>query len=159
MNKWQGVDMVWHIIMTIVAPSSIGFLTLMDILLHLKKDSEELVVTVTWPTWMLTLSFLFLLSADHQSSEEFVLMKQALLQRLAQMRPTKSSPLKSVARIPLPFQVRPRIADEDWWFLGEANSGTRVILINLKVPTDGEYEGKTIKSCTIEAAKNEQTVI
>ena len=37
-------------------------------------------------------------------------------------------------------------------FVGEQKSGTRVILIDLKEPSDGKYEGKKIKECTLEAA-------
>ena len=153
MNKWQGHDMVWHVALAIVAPSGVGYLSSSDIDLHLEKDAMELVVTVTWPTWVLALLFLLLINEEERSTRDFVLMEFALTQRLAQMRPKKSSPLKSVARIPLPFQVRPSIDNEDWKFLGENKSGTRVILIDLKAPSDGEYEGNKIKSCTIEAAK------
>ena len=155
MNKWQAINMVWHVVLAVVVPSGVGFVTSNDIELHLEKDSTELVIVVTWPAWVVKLLFLLLVSKEEQATEDFVLLKQALAQRLAEMRPTKDSPLKSVARIPLPFEVLPHIADVDWHFLGEKTSGTRVILIDLKCPSDGEYEGKKVKSCTIESDAKE----
>jgi hypothetical protein len=149
LGAWLSVNMVMHVVLAIIGPSGVGFLTSKDIKLHLEKGNTELVIIVTWPLWVLNLTFLELLSALERGTEDFVLMKQALAQRLAEMRPTQSSPLKSVARIPLPFEVRAGVGDDDWWFLGEATSGTRVILVDLKEPSSGEYEEKKAKSCTM----------
>ena len=149
MNIFQGTNMVWHSIIVIVIPSGVSFVTTKDIELHLEKGATELVIEVTWPSWVINLGFMLLFDKDKQVSEDFVLAKQALKQRMAQLRPSKDSPLKSVARIPLPFEVQPQIADEDWSFHGEQVSGTRVLFVDLKAPTDGKYEGKKVKECTI----------
>jgi len=149
-NICQAENVAWHVVLAVIVPSGVGFVTSKDIEMHLEKGGTELVIVVTWPAWFVELLFLGLFSEVERASEDFVLVKQALKQRMAEMRPTKDCPLKSVARIPLPFEVQPHIADENWRFLGEKVSGTRVLCVDLKEPKSGAYEGKKIKPCTTE---------
>jgi len=155
MNTYTSSNLITHVVVVMVLPSGIGYKTSNNISLHLDKNSSELVIDIKWPDFVTELDFLNLFPEDHITSDDFVLAKQALKIRMSQMRPTIKDPLKSVARIPLMgYSVRPIIEDGDWCFLGEL-TGTRVLYIDLKTPTDGKYEGHKVKRCMIQGIVKE----
>ena len=139
--------MNWHVIIIIILPSGIGYKNSNDVEFHLEKDAIELVVSVTWPAWVVNMDFFKLFESQERTTKDFVLYEMALKRRMAQMRTTVNDLLRSVARIPLPFQVQPHIADDDWRYLGE-RTGCRVLYMDLKAPSNNSYEGKKVKACT-----------
>lgn len=143
-SKYLGSDVkTWHVHILILMPSGVGDKNTDDIKLNLENDANMLAVVITWPAWVVEMEFFGLFSKEEQFTKDFVLREQAIKQRMSEMRPTKCDPIKSVARIPLPFQVEPNIHDEDWRYLGD--KGARILFIDLKHPYDGSYEGNTVK--------------
>ena len=80
-----------------------------------------------------------------RSADDLVLLLNSIKQSMRAARPTKHAPLKAQARIMLGAVVKPVIEDDDWELLGEVD-GNRLLLVELKTPTVGSYDGKKVKS-------------
>lgn len=155
MAVYRDEDMIWHVVLVIVLPSGVGYKDSNDVFLHTEKAATELVIKVTWPSFVVQIRDLHSLFDEKiQHTDDFIVRKRALMTRMAQMRPTANDALQSVARIPLPFEVNPDIPDESWEFIGSPN-GTRVLYIDLKAPSTNTYKGKTVKDAKIAPSKQD----
>jgi hypothetical protein len=149
MGTYKDSNVVDRVVLVIVLASGVGDKNSKDVQLHTEKSASELVITITWPKFVCDIKELHqLFTEEEKQLDNFVLRKQALVQQMAMMRPTKNDPLKSVARIPLPIEVEPNIHESAWRFIGD-KKGTRVLYIDLKAPSDGKYEGQAVKECKI----------
>jgi len=149
MAVYRDEDMVWHVVAVIVLPSGVGFKNTNDVAVRTEKGATELVISVTWPSFVVNIKELHALFDDSiKHTDDFIVRKRALMTRMAQMRPTAQDPLKSTARIPLPFQVEANIPDDSWDFIGSP-TGTRVLYMDLKAPSSNTYKGATVKDAKI----------
>ena len=149
MAVYRDEHMVWHVVAVILLPSGVGFRDTNDVALRTEKGGNELVIEVVWPWFVVNINELHEQFDDPvKRTDDFVVRKRALMTRMAEMRPTASDPLKSVGRIPLPFEVIPDIPDNSWDFIG-STTGARVLYIDLKAPSANTYKAATVKEAKI----------
>ena len=139
-------DLTTHIVLLIVLPAGVCIMDTDDIVdLRVEEGNTSLVLEIVWPCWVSDLHFFGEVRNTDRSADDLVLLLNSIKQGMRAARPTKHAPMKAQARIMLGAVVKPVIEDEDWELIGEIN-GNRMLLVELKTPTIGSYEGKKVKS-------------
>ena len=135
----------WHQLLLILLPSSVAGLDTDDIELHLENQDTTVVVEVTWPRWLVGLHFFGHYSRREREHPNFSLRMNAVKLLQSSLRPTKDSQMKSRAEFQLDRHVQPTIRDEDCLLLGDATSGSCLLVIELSEPSNCVYDGKATK--------------
>jgi hypothetical protein len=136
---WQDAELTHHVSVVVALPGG-AVTTTKDMILKVEDDGHTLVVSIKWPALIADCERLHkkmhLKSMGPVALATLALRKFGIEKALSKMRENMDEQLRSVARIPLKYQVQDKVVNIE---LIADEAGARVVYIDLKAP-DSTYQ-------------------